>query len=300
MIFGGLGASTLVAHVWRFLSCGLIFGGSGASTLVAHEDDCCVPCKKLSDGVGSVLGVLIVASALHSLGLWRFRQRRVATDGLAEVLLSPSSPGQQTSPFARARRLSFWFLALLFPTVNALLYALIVEADLCSLLIKCSGLVVTLALCFVLLVLLGQSFSITQDFWIAGGIFGIFYVVTVMIGVLSSMSSVVLGLIHILITILMSILRYGCQEGFLKFEILPFLVAVLGVITACLPFFPCYNFSAYKIAGLIGGVFRFFDAIVIVTAPVDMINRLLARLHKFLDFCTLVVSCISEAGFPAL
>ncbi|KAL6614416.1 hypothetical protein ACP70R_036686 [Stipagrostis hirtigluma subsp. patula] len=261
--------------------------------------------KRFSDGFGSAIGVIVAASAMigfigmsaHlalvdvSLGLWPFTRRKIAPDGIAEVLLLPSEPILQTSPFGRARRFSFWFLALFFHTVNALLYVLKTEADLWCLLMKGLGSVITLAVCMGLLVLLGQSFTITKDFWISGGTFGSLYVLTVMITMIASQSCVVLELIHVLITLLMNIFRFSCQwrdlylleqEGLLQFQKLPFSVAILGIFGACLPFIPDLSISAYKIASLIGLVFRFLDVSFILGVGRDKINRFLVSLQEFL------------------
>ncbi|CAO1946151.1 unnamed protein product [Urochloa humidicola] len=188
------------------------------------------------------------------------------------------------SPFARARRLSFWFLALLFHTVNALLYAIKMEADQWCLWMKVSGSVMTLVLCIRLFVLLGRRFPITKDVWFSGGIIGTFYVPTAVVSMMSSSSwpAIVLGWIHILITLLMHILRFCCQEGFQQFEDLPFKVALLGICGALLTFIPDYSLSAYKAAALIGLLFRFFDVIFILGVARDTVNRFLVRLHEFL------------------
>lgn len=59
-----------------------------------------------------------------------------------------------------------------------------------------------------------------QDFWIAGVIFGSIYVPTAVVAMISSTSqastssspsAIVLGLIHILITLVMHVLRFSCQ-----------------------------------------------------------------------------------------
>ncbi|PUZ54551.1 hypothetical protein GQ55_5G141100 [Panicum hallii var. hallii] len=184
-----------------------------------------------------------------SLGLWAFT-RRVGADDLAAALLSPSPSTLQMPHFARARRFSFWFLALLFHTVNALLYAIKLEADQWCLWMKNSGSVMTLVICIGLLVLLRWRFPITKDFWIACGTFGTFYVPTAVVAMFvisSSQSAIVLGLIHIFITVLMHILRFSCQT-----------------------------------AAFIGLLFRFFDVIFILGGGRDKINHVLVRLHEFL------------------
>ncbi|CAL4947206.1 unnamed protein product [Urochloa decumbens] len=181
------------------------------------------------------------------------------------------------SRFGRARRFSFWFLALLFHTMNALLYAIKMEADQWCLWTKISGSVMTLVLCIGLFVILGRKFPITKDVLISAGIIGTFYVPTAVVSMRSSSSwsAVVLGIIHILITLLMHILRFSCQEGFRQFEDLPFKVALLGIFGALLTFVPDYSLSAYKTAALIGLLFRLFDVIFILGGARDTVNRFL-------------------------
>lgn len=218
----------------------------------------------------------------YSPGVWRFTWR-IATDvDLAAMPLLPAVPVLQISPFGRAKRYSFWFLALFFHSVNTTLYVLKVELDQWSLLVKCSSSLITLVVCIGLLILLGQSFPITWDFWIVGGTFGIFYLSTVMVTMSFSQSTIVLEFIHIPITLFMNILRFSCQVAILQFDWAPFSVAMLGIIGACLPFLPDPHFSAYKIASLIGGVFRFLDVMFIWGVPQDKANLFLVRFHEFL------------------
>ena len=74
----------------------------------------------------------------------------------------PSAPALQMSHFGRARRFSLWFLALLFHTTNALLYVLKMEEDRWCLLMKDTGLGITLIFCIGLVILLHQSFAVTK------------------------------------------------------------------------------------------------------------------------------------------
>ena len=57
---------------------------------------------------------------------------------------------------------SLWFLALLFHTTNALLYVLKMEEDRWCLLMKDTGLGITLIFCIGLVILLHQSFAVTK------------------------------------------------------------------------------------------------------------------------------------------
>ncbi|KAL6845475.1 hypothetical protein ACP4OV_024970 [Aristida adscensionis] len=214
--------------------------------------------KQISDGIGSFCGVLITAFAIF--GIWNFTRRSIDSDGLEEVLLMPSDPILRMSPFGRARRFSYWILALFFHTVNALLYLLMMEDDFLCLLMKGTCSVITLGGCIVLLVILSQRFTITKDFWIDGRTIGIFYMVSVTVAMIAS-QPVVLELNHIFITLLMNLLRFSCQESFLKFEISPFSVAILGIFCACLPFIPDHTITAYKVASfIIAMFFRILDS----------------------------------------
>jgi len=193
------------------------------------------------------------------------------------------------SHFGRARRFSLWFLALLFHTTNALLYVLKMEEDRWCLLMKVTGLGITLIFCIGLVILLHQSFAVTKDVWICCAIFGSLYVVTAAVTLfkIPTWSDIVLGLIHTVITVFMSILRFSCQAGFLRFEKFPFIVAILGFIGGCLPFIPLpeklSEISAYKVAAFIGGLFRLLDVIFIMgLTRRDRINRFLVRLQEFL------------------
>ncbi|RCV27571.1 hypothetical protein SEVIR_5G339400v4 [Setaria viridis] len=193
------------------------------------------------------------------------------------------------SHFGRARRFALWFLALSLHTINALLYVSNMEKDQWCLLMKRTGLGITLIFCFGLVMLLHQSFPITKDVCICGGIFGFLYVVaaTVTLYNFPTWSDIVLGLIHTLITLFMSILRFSCQAGFLKFEKFPLLVAVLGSIGGCLlplaPLPKLSEISAYKVATLIGGLSRLLDVVFIMgLVSRDKVNHFLVRLQEFL------------------
>ncbi|CAO2178084.1 unnamed protein product, partial [Urochloa humidicola] len=154
-------------------------------------------------------------SYMASVNIWDIIGAYVAVflamSAVPEVLrftrqIAPMLP---MSTVSRARRLSLWFFALFFHSLNTILYVLKVEVNLWILLIKCYTSATILAVSVWLLVPLRQTFPLRQYFWMVGGTFVIVCAPSVMLAMSSSQSAIGLEIINIPLTLLVNILHFS-------------------------------------------------------------------------------------------
>ncbi|RCV27558.1 hypothetical protein SETIT_5G334200v2 [Setaria italica] len=196
-----------------------------------------------------------------------------------------------------AMRYQNWLVATVVHSLTAILYTFKeqllakVSDSTWTLLFRSLGPFIFLSVSLVLLIILARHYSISEAARIVIGSFCISYLLIVLTDSLCYKNTIILEIMLILLTVCMHTLRFVSQGASTKIEVIPLLVAILGVIPgiSCivtirnelelLP--PGIQHHAFKIATLLGAVFRFLDVIFMSCDPIrDMTNYFRRRLQE--------------------
>ncbi|KAL6616134.1 hypothetical protein ACP70R_038404 [Stipagrostis hirtigluma subsp. patula] len=196
-----------------------------------------------------------------------------------------------------ARRVQCWLLASILHSLTLILpvyksFSLSSENDLWRLFLMCSSPLFILIVSAVLLIILLMHYPITEDLWVTGFIIGsgcIAYLLIVLTDFIYLKSTVTLEIVLIPITICMHTLRFVSQSTSTHFEMIPLVVACLGVVPGILCLIQlrsellahCIKHLPLKVATLVGALFRLEDVIVICCSTTrEAANYLRSRLQE--------------------